>query len=192
MLVGLYGGFERPVGEVLQPQIDAGSQVLAVTRRPNTLDVLNRAAQPVLQHALCTGLTAQPVVERKLQTFLTFVVNIGKPDQVTGNFRRRVVTTVFALHVDPWQLQRKNLLRLFGTQVPLQIKKLFIHAARDATHERLRINAQRLRQLRHVVDRRANSFGFAQILSTGVLIASGSPLRSVIVPRCAEIFSVRR
>ena len=38
----------------------------------------------------------------------------------------------------------------------------------------------------------ANCFGFAQIESTGVLMASGSPLRSVIVPRCAEIFSVRR
>ena len=38
----------------------------------------------------------------------------------------------------------------------------------------------------------ASSFGFAQTLSTGVLIASGSPLRSVIAPRCADIFSVRR
>ena len=34
----------------------------------------------------------------------------------------------------------------------------------------------------------ASSFGLAHTLSTGVLMASGSPFRSVIVPRCAEIF----
>ena len=38
----------------------------------------------------------------------------------------------------------------------------------------------------------ANCLGLTQIESTGVLMARGSPLRSVIVPRWAEIFSVRR
>ena len=32
--------------------------------------------------------------------------------------------------------------------------------------------------------------GFIQTESTGVLIASGSPLRSTIIPRCAEIATV--
>jgi len=36
-----------------------------------------------------------------------------------------------------------------------------------------------------------SSWGLTHTLSTGVLMASGSPVRSVIAPRCAAIFTTR-
>ena len=96
---------ERPVREVLQAQIDAGAQVLAVTRRTNARDVFYRAAETILEHTLGAGLAGQPVIEGKLETFLAFVIDVGETDQVARHFRRRVVAAVFSLHADSRQLE---------------------------------------------------------------------------------------
>ena len=74
--------FERPVSEILQAQIDAGAQVLAVMRRANARDVFDRAPEAILEDPLGTRLTCEPVIERELETFLTFIVDIRKADQV--------------------------------------------------------------------------------------------------------------
>ncbi len=92
------------------------------------------------------------MIESKLQAFLAFVVDIGEPDQVPGHLAGRVVTPVFALHVDAGQLECEHLLRLLGAQVTFQVQEFLVHAARDAAHEQLRIEAQRACQPRYFVN----------------------------------------
>ena len=112
---------------------------------------------------------------------------------MAGYFTRRVVATVLALNVDARQLQAQDLLGLLGTQVPFQVQELLVHAARNAAHQEIESRPSTRASFGTRSTAGASSLGFAQTLSTGVLIASGSPLRSVIVPRWADvIFSVRR
>jgi hypothetical protein len=49
-VVGLDRSFERPVREVLDTQIDTGPEAFAVSCGPDTLDVLDRATEAILEH----------------------------------------------------------------------------------------------------------------------------------------------
>ena len=104
----LYRRFERAIRDVLNAQIDARTQVLAVTRWPDAFDILDRAAEPVLQDAFRAGLTGKPVVECQLEPFLTRVIDIRKPDQVACDLTRRVIAPVFSLNIDTGQLERQH------------------------------------------------------------------------------------
>ncbi len=98
------------------------------------------------------------MVECELKAFLAVIVDIREADEVTGDFPRRVVAPVFALHVDAGQFQRQRLGGLLRTQVPLEINEFLIHAAGDSPHERLLVDAEYPREFRHVVDGRCKFF----------------------------------
>ena len=100
-LVLLNGRLERPIGKVLDAQIDRSHQVAARTRRLDALDILDHPAQPVAQHALLARHTLQPVVERQLQAFLAAVIDIGEAEQMTGHFAGRIVATIFRSRCTP-------------------------------------------------------------------------------------------
>jgi hypothetical protein len=74
-------------------------QVLARAGRADALHVLDRAAESVLDHALCTGLAAQPLVVSELETFLADIVDAGEPEQVTSDLAAGVVAPVFPQQV---------------------------------------------------------------------------------------------
>jgi len=99
------------------------------------------------------------VVHGEFEPLLSLIVDVGKPNQMTGDFRGRVETPVFALYVDAWKLQRHDALRVAGVQMPLQIQEFLVHAARYSTHHRFRLELQHLCQLRDFVDRGRKLFG---------------------------------
>ena len=148
----LNSALERAVGNVLQAQVYAGTQGLARLRRADTLDVLDRASEPILQHALLAGLTAEPVVKGKLQALETLVVDVREADQVPGDFAGRVVASVLPLHVDARQIERENATRLIRRQMPLQVNELLVHLPGNPVHQRLGFDAEHLRELRQPID----------------------------------------
>ena len=104
----------------------------------------------------------------------------GETDEVTRHLAGRVVAPVLALHVDARQLERESpSLSALGAQVTLQVQELLVHAARDAANQQSASRPSVDGEIRARGPRpAASSLGLAQTLSTGVLIASGSPLRS--------------
>ena len=121
-------------------------------RRTNTLYIFDRSPKTILKDTLCAGLACKPVIEREFQAFLTFIIDICESNEMTRHFAGRIVATVFALHADTRQLQRKNFLRALGTQMPLQINELLVHAARDTTNQQVRIYTQRSREFRYAIN----------------------------------------
>src|SRR5690606_12983056 len=111
--------------------------VLARMRRPDTLDILDGAAEAVLQHPLRAGLAGKPVIERELESLLAVIVDTGEAHQVTGDLAGRVKAAVLALHIQARQFQRQYPLRVVRAQVPSQVKEILVHAARYATHQLL-------------------------------------------------------
>ncbi len=142
---------QRSVRKVLQPQVDACRELFAIVCRADTGDVLDGATQPVLQDAFGAGFTGKPVIKGELEPFLARVVDIGEANQVPCDLGRRVVTSVFALHADARQFQRQHPLCLFRVQVSLEVQEFLVHAASNSSHQRLRFDPERTRQLRHLV-----------------------------------------
>ena len=71
--------------------------VSAVLRRADALDVLDDAAEPVLDDAAAARLAGEFALECELERLLALVVDVGEADQVRHHFARRVVAAVLAL-----------------------------------------------------------------------------------------------
>ena len=88
---------------------------LAGTRRADALDVFDRAAVAILDHALGAGLRAEPAVVGELEPFLAdVVVLLGEAEQVAGDFARRVEALVLAQQVHAGNLQLRDLRASLG------------------------------------------------------------------------------
>ena len=93
--------FQFAIRQVLDAQVDAGDQVAAGVRRADAFDVLDRAAETILNDALGAGLRAEPAVVRQLQSFLSdVVVLLGEAEQMAGDFARRIEALIFAQQVN--------------------------------------------------------------------------------------------
>jgi hypothetical protein len=96
-LVFQHRGLQGAVGQILQPPINAQRQYLTGLRRSQALHILHHPAQSILNHPFLAGNATQLGIEGLFQTFLSGVVNVGKAQQLRGDFRIRVIATVFAL-----------------------------------------------------------------------------------------------
>ncbi len=78
-------------------------------------------------------------------------VDVGEPDEVPGYLACRVIPSVFPDRIDSGQLECHDLVSELRTQVTPQVKELFIHAARDAAHQQLGIQAQQASEFRNTI-----------------------------------------
>ena len=88
---------QRAEGEALDLAVDRERRGRAVLRRADRFDVLDDAAQAVLDHAPAARLAAERRLVGELDAFLAGVVDAGEADDVRGHFAGRVVAAVFAL-----------------------------------------------------------------------------------------------
>ena len=149
----LYGRLERPVRQVLKPQVDAGPKVSAMPGWPDAGHVLDRPAQAVLQHALRSGFTRQPVIEGEFETLLPVVVDIRESDEMPGHLAGGIIPAVFTKRVHARQPKCDDPLGSVRAEVPLQIQEFLVHAARNTPHQLVGIDLQHPRQLRNAIDR---------------------------------------
>ena len=153
---------------------------LARPRRADALDVLDSAAVAILNHALGAGLRAEPAVVGELEPFLAdVVVLLREAEQMAGDFAGRIEALVFAQQIDAGNLQLRDLRGVARPHVTHQVNELAIEIAGDDLRQPLLVAVQRFGEARDLV-RGASSppAASAHTVSTGVLAASGSPLRS--------------
>ena len=100
--------------------------------------------QSVLDHALCTGFAAQPLVVSELETFLADVVDAGEPEQVTSDLAAGVVAPVFPQQVHARDAEVADSLRVVRAHVAHEIDEFAVEAARHAPSEPLWITVERL------------------------------------------------
>ena len=100
---------ERAVGEALDLAVDRRAPGRAPScAGADRLDVLDDAAQAVLDHAPAAGLAAERRLVRELDALLPGVVDAGEADHVRGHFAAGVVAPVFALLVDALEAERRD------------------------------------------------------------------------------------
>ena len=81
------------------------------------------------------------------------IIDTSTPDTMLRGLAYDMMQGPMARHTrGPARNYYEDLLRLFRAQVSFQVKELLVHAARNAAHEHLRIDAQRARQLRDLVN----------------------------------------
>ena len=84
----------------------ASVQVVPVLRGADRLDVLDDAAEPVLDHAAAARGAGEQRLVRELDAFLAGVVDAGEADHVRHGLAARVVAAELALLVDAGDAQR--------------------------------------------------------------------------------------
>ena len=160
--------------------------------RADALDVLDRAAEAVLDHALRAGLAAQPLVVGELEAFLADVVDAGEPEQVPGDLAARVVAPVLAQQVDARDAERADALGVVRTHVTHEIDELAVEAARSraarATADRGRAPSRAARIPAATARARRGS---PTPCPPACSPRAASPLRSRIMPRLADSFATR-
>ena len=88
------------------------------------LDVLDDAAEAVLDDAPAAGLAAEGGLVGELDALLAGVVDAGEADHVSGHFAARVVAPVFALLVDALQAERRDRVGGLGRHLALQVDEV--------------------------------------------------------------------
>ncbi len=89
--------FQLGESEVLDAGIQSKSEVVPVLRGLDRLDVLDRLAEPVLDHPAAAGLAGEPVLKRELDTLLADVVHAREAEHVRGDFAAWVIAPVLAV-----------------------------------------------------------------------------------------------
>ena len=136
-----------------------------------------------MMHAAAAGLAAEPFLLRELDAFLADVVIAGEAHDVARHLAGRIEAPVFVLVVHALDLQRRDALGDFRRHLFREEDEIV--GLLELLRERPRRRFERLRELRELLRRRVDLAGNAQIDFTGVEIASGSPARSTMRPRCA-------
>jgi hypothetical protein len=91
---------ERAVSQALQLAVERKPQVGSVLGRADRLDVLDDAAEAVLDHAPAARLAAEMALESELDPLLACVIDPGKADYVSGHFATGIVAPVFRVLID--------------------------------------------------------------------------------------------
>jgi hypothetical protein len=92
--------FSTVEGDVLQLAVDRQGQVAAVVRLALHADVLDDAAQAVLDHAAAARLAGQRLLLRQFHRFLAHVLDVGEADHVRHHLALRVKALVFLAGVE--------------------------------------------------------------------------------------------
>ena len=169
--------------EVLQPRVDREREVAAGLRRADRLDVLDDVAAPVDDHAAAAGLAAQPLLLRELDAFLPDVAVAGEAEDVAHRLRRRIEAPVLVLVVDALDLQRRDAIGDLRRHLPGEEDEVVARA--ELRREPGGVVSSSFASARAARALASTFAGNAQIDFTGVEIASGSPQRSTMRPRCA-------
>ena len=87
-------------GDVLQLAVDRQRQVAAVVRLLRQADVLDDAAEAVLDHAAAAGGANECLLLRQFHAFLADVLDAGEAHQVGHHFALRIEALVFLARVE--------------------------------------------------------------------------------------------
>ena len=163
-------------------------QRFAELRSADVAQVLDELPLAILKDPLPARLAGQVVVEHQLHAFLAHVVDIRTSDDVGRGLPGRVEAVVFAPDVQSLEspVTRTRATTSGGTRraktgvlrgcrprcVCARPRRLHWSSAAPTTHEGRSRRTGRSRRIR------------ARLLAMGALTASGSPLRSKIMPRC--------
>ncbi len=151
-LVLVHRRLQLAIREVLNPQVDAGDQILARPRRADALDVLDSAAVAILNHALGAGLRAEPAVVGELEPFLAdVVVLLGEAEQVAGDFAGRIEALILAQQIDAGNLQLRDLRGVARPHVTHQVNELAVEVAGDDLRQPLLVAVERFGETRDLV-----------------------------------------
>src|SRR5690606_32534001 len=120
---------------ILQAKVEARAQRASGTRLLDQLDVVDDAAEPVLQHALTAVLPGEPIVVCELEPLEAVVVDIGEADDVPDDLRGRIEAAVLAERSHARNAERHHVRRLRRRDVPFQIDELAVEVARDPLRE---------------------------------------------------------
>ena len=112
------------VGDVLQAQIQRQRQVVARPRVTDYLDILDQPATAILQYLTLAGYALEPVVVGELQPFLTRFIDVGKANQMGGDFTGGIEASIFLNAVDTRHLEGDDLLTILRRHMPAQIDEL--------------------------------------------------------------------
>ena len=185
-LVRLDRGLELAEREVLQPRVDRrargrgrpaarGSLSTSSTTSPRRLMITRRLpGLPPSQSCCASSMPSWPASSIA-----------GEADDVARHLAAGVVAAVLVLLVQPGDLQRHRARRRLGRRSASRGRRSRSSASSCASSACGVVSSTRAsaRELRPASPRPAP--GIAQIDFTGVEIASGSPLRSTMRPRCA-------
>ena len=182
--VRLDGGLQLAEREVLEPRVDREREVASRLRRADRLDVLDDLAAAVDDHAAAAGLAAEPLLLRELDALLPDVVVAGEAQDVAHRVARRIEAPVFVLVVDAFDLERRDavgdLRRNLLREEDEVARRRRASARAPAASFRAPARAARACPASRRLGRETPRCDF-----TGVEIASGSPARSTMRPRCA-------
>ena len=115
----LHDRLQLAIGKVLDTAINTELQVLARVWTADAFNILDNFVIAVLDDALGTRLTTQPVFIGQLNTFLTRVIDIGKTDHVCSHFTARIITAIFTLQMDTGNFKCSYLRSEIRTEVAL-------------------------------------------------------------------------
>ena len=120
----LHGLAQGAVSKALDLAVDRQREIATVLRRADRLDVLDYAAQAVLDNAPAAGATAERILVRELDAFLAGVVDAGEADEMRGDFAGRVVAAKFALLIDALDAEAVDCLGGFGGDLALEVHEI--------------------------------------------------------------------
>ena len=185
--LGLVGGdrvADALVGEELHLRVDRQADVLAVERGHAVADVLDDAAEPVLDDAARAVAAGELLLERELDAFLAVVLDVGEADDVRGGLAFRVLALVLAHLVDALERGRSTPWRRSSSTWRRSQTKFGL-SAEAARSSAARVMPSRRASRARLAASPSRSFGIAQIDGAGTLAARIRPLRSRMRPRLA-------
>ena len=149
-LVFPYRAHQLPVGEILQPPVDAQFQVLAVTRWAHSLHLGDQLLTTVLDDPAQARFGAQPAIEGQFHALDAFVVDIREADDMAEDLPARIEALVLSLHAQFMDLivvlDTGNILGLIGFDAALKVDEAFVLPLRHPLTQVLDGQSHRLGQ----------------------------------------------
>ncbi len=145
--VQVHRGFQAPIGQVLQAQVNTQAQIPARRGGGEALHILHDPAQAILQHPLAACGTMQPVIIGQFDPFLPTIIDIGKADHMSSHLPGRVITLILALQKNPGDVKGHHLLSEIRVDMAPQIDKFTLRTGHDALFQINGIHIQQAGQL---------------------------------------------
>jgi hypothetical protein len=146
--VAQHGGFQLPVGEVLDAPVDGEFEIPPRLRRGDGLQQRHALTAGVEHDPFTARHATQVLVVSLFEPGLAVVVDVGEAEHVPGRLGQRVVAAVAALTVDARQLERQRGIGQFRWYGALQVGKARPLARLDDVRQLRRRHAEQARQLR--------------------------------------------
>lgn len=109
----LHSGFQIGVGDVLNLAVDRQVNIGPIVRSSLLINVLDNPAHPVFDNAAAARRASEQFLVAQLHSFLAFILDAGKANQVGRDFTLGIKPLVFGPLINPWDIQCGN----FGSEI---------------------------------------------------------------------------